>query len=66
MPGGKLRGADPVGQLHHRVDSQVAVTDDAGIWGLPRPVAVHEGSHHLTAKRPFEIESEVRDAHANG
>ncbi len=59
MAGGERRAAQAVGELEHRVEPHVAVTADAGVWGVTCLVGGDERLDHAAAELLTEVQREV-------
>ena len=60
----KASGAEEVGQLEHRVKTNLTVAAHARVRSAAGGVAVEEVVHHLGAEALAQVERDVRDAHA--
>ena len=64
VAGRQRRGAEPVGELEHRIEADVAVAAHAGIRGQAVGVLAQPGIDDPVAKLVAQVEREVRHAEA--
>jgi hypothetical protein len=62
VAGQQALGAEPLRQVDHRREADLAVAEDAGVRRLARGVAADEAVDDAAAKVLLEVEGEVRDA----
>ena len=66
VAGQQVRGAEPLGEVDHRRDPDLAVAEHAGVGGAAGGVAGDEAADDAAAEFLLEVEREVRDAERVG